>query len=317
MTNEPVLDAQLVFAAERKILKEEGRSGEIAVVRAYRADSKELVWEIENVDGSGDIIKVGNRLYVAGRDQLAALQLRGESEPPVLIWTSPIKYEVQRLLAGADRLFAITQDGLILCYGSAGKARFIGPQTQPRPDTSEADELVRELAARAGASQGYMLFFGVPNVPLFDALLAQTDLQIVAVDTDSARVDQLRREYDSAGLYGTRISFHVGTIDSFQAPSFVARLVILGEGALEPAAQDQAVLKRAYESVRPYGGYLVVLAGHPGNSVTWTETSPGRVGKGAGGKHARVCGRASRWCFVRRSGLDASIREHCQHRQIR
>ena len=77
MTNEPVLDEQLVFAAETKVLKARRVAARYRFVRAYRADNKELVWEVENVDGSGDIIKAGNRIYAAGRDQLTALQLNG------------------------------------------------------------------------------------------------------------------------------------------------------------------------------------------------------------------------------------------------
>ena len=79
VTNEPVLGEQLLYTAETKEIVAEDEESDpetIPVVRAYRVGDKEMVWEVENVDGSGDIIRVGRRLYVAGQNKLAALGAR-------------------------------------------------------------------------------------------------------------------------------------------------------------------------------------------------------------------------------------------------
>jgi outer membrane protein assembly factor BamB len=301
MTNEPVLEERLIFAAEIKELKpaegsKDQPATEVPVVRAYRVDNKELVWEVENIDGSGDIIKAGDRLYVAGRQQLTALQLKGESDVPAVAWTAPLdeSHNVQRLLAGSGRLFAVTLEGSILCFGSSRESRVIQQPVAARPDAG-ALALAQELVEKADASQGYAICFGADQADLLDALLQTTRLQIVVVDRDARRVEEMRRKYDAAGLYGTRISWHVGTIDAFQAPPYVARLVILGKQFTDTAAPDSLALRQAYESVRPYGGCLVVLSGQD-QTAKWTEAlRQARLEK-------PLVGSAEGYAFARRVG---------------
>jgi outer membrane protein assembly factor BamB len=290
-TNEPVLGERWIFAAEIKQPKAEAEAkteakaeseeesgastvqstaGGVPVVRAYRADTKELAWELADIDGSGDIIQAGDRLYVAGAGRLTALQLKGDTEAPEIAWTMPVEYDVQRLLAGSGKLFAVTLDGRILCYGDAAEPRVIERSTTPRP-AGQSPALAGELIDKAGADQGFVLYFGAPDVALLDALLQASQLQLVVVDSDAARVESLRRQYEAAGLYASRISLHVGTIDSFQAPPYVARLVILSGQAADGVQQDVSSLRRAYDSVRPYGGCLVVLSDDKAKA-SWVET---------------------------------------------
>jgi outer membrane protein assembly factor BamB len=269
MTNEPVLADTLIFAAERRGDKQGEEPGGL-VLRAYN-QAKEMVWELEGVDATGDLIQAGSRLYAAGGGNLTALELAADNQPARVVWTLPVADDVQRLLAGDGKLFAVTLSGKILAFATAaedtaGPASNLQPDHQPLPTVASdapSTKLVQMLSQRCGADNGYVLVFGGENSDLLDALLQQTRFELVVVDQDAARVQQLRRRYDAAGLYGARISLHVGTVESYQAPPHVAHLVLVTGKAAASGADDPGMLAAAYQSVRPYGGCLVVLGSGP------------------------------------------------------
>ncbi len=104
-------------------------------IRAYRSD-KQVAWEIA-ADGRGDLIQAGTRLYAAGPQQIVAIDLpRGSAGKPTVAWKLPVEGRVQRLLAGGDRLFAVTAEGRIMAFGAAtegtAKALAAAPLEVPR-----------------------------------------------------------------------------------------------------------------------------------------------------------------------------------------
>ncbi len=256
MTNEPVLYDSLVFAAESLPADQ---ATEIPVIRAYGAD-KQLVWEVQGVDGSGDMIQAGSRLYAAGGGQLTALEFTDPAAQPSVAWQTPAPADIQRLIAAADRLFAVTLDGQILCYAQGSSEPIVIRHEPVRPtggvDSAAAEELVR----LAGTRDGLVLAFGDFPSELVDSALEHTGFELVMVVEDPARAAQLRRHYDAAGKYGRRISVQVGNSKTFQAPPYVANLVVLDSVVTGAAVADRELLRRAYESVRPYGGCLVAFA---------------------------------------------------------
>ena len=194
MTNEPVLDGQYLFVAETKSTdgkkKDESTDAPataVPVVRAYRVDNKELAWEVEGVDGSGDIIKMGDRLYMAGGQRISALQLKGDSERPDVVWSVPVEHDIQRLLAASGKLFAVTLDGSILCFGRSGGDRVLSVQADERR-VAEVDPRLATLIKKAEISQGYVLVFGTAPKGLVDGLLQETESQIVVVHPDADRI---------------------------------------------------------------------------------------------------------------------------------
>ncbi len=285
MTNEPVLDdpalpGASLFAAERKSLvaaptaaaagsdDEEGGSSDAAtagptipVLRGYNA-KKEVVWELPNIDGSGDVIKVGQQLYVAGGQQITALTLKADGSGAEVAWTAPAPADVQRLLAASGRLLAVTLDGRILCYGRAGEISnpqvlAAKPQPRSRAWSGLAPEL-EKLIELKGQESGYLLWFGDASEAVIDQLLSQTRLDLVIVDPNAERVGRLRQIYDAAGVGCKRLSFQVGSIESYQAPPYIAHVVVVSGRAAGEVREDRDVLRRAYDSVRPYGGMLAL-----------------------------------------------------------
>lgn len=228
--NEPVIDGDRLFDSDSSVVRELGTS-------------EKVLWEVK-ADGSGDLIKAGDHLYAAGQSSLSAIALTGK---PAVDWSMPVKGEVRRLLAANGKLIAVTLDGRIQVYG-AGKSigRLESKPQKLAASAADAMKLAQTLIEKAGDKEGHALIFGTEERSLIDALLVQSKMQLTVVEPDVEKVDELRRDYDARGLYGTRITFHAGDALSFQAPPYFANLVIT----------RNTHLAAVYASVRPYGGVL-------------------------------------------------------------
>ncbi len=258
--NEPVLTDELVYSAEV-------RDGN-PVVRAHLArdagkdGQKKLAWEVE-ADGRGDLIQAGSRLYAAGHGSVTIIELaKDPKQRPQIGGSVNVDGEVLRLLAADDRLIAVTLDGRIAVFGADSEALpsvARVPVAEPAQLNEAEEASVRTLVRNIGSDGGYVLWFGADNPRYVTEVLRQTNVRIVAVNDDPRRVEDLRQLLDASGLYGERISVHLGTPKSFRAPQYIADAVIIGQSLAEAISVDAAKLKAAYDSVRPYGSSLIVL----------------------------------------------------------
>ena len=258
--NEPVLTDELVYSAEV-------RDGN-PVVRAHLArdagkdGQKKLAWEVE-ADGRGDLIQAGSRLYAAGHGSVTIIELaKDPKQRPQIGGSVNVDGEVLRLLAADDRLIAVTLDGRIAVFGADSEALpsvARVPVAEPAQLNEAEEASVRTLVRNIGSDGGYVLWFGADNPRYVTEVLRQTNVRIVAVNDDPRRVEDLRQLLDASGLYGERISVHLGTPKSFRAPPYIADAVIIGQSLAEAISVDAAKLKAAYDSVRPYGSSLIVL----------------------------------------------------------
>ncbi|MEI7729824.1 MAG: PQQ-binding-like beta-propeller repeat protein [Verrucomicrobiota bacterium] len=238
------------------------------VIQAWKAD-KTLQWELKG-DGSGDLIRAKNVLYAGGSNVIIGVQMPARAKPgagaagaakPTIVWTQPIEGKVWRLLAANGMLFAVTQEGHILAFGaSAGAQKVIKDDHKTiAPDPATVAK-AQSVLTQSGVKDGYALCLGLDEDDLLPALADASKLQIIGVDADAAKVDRLRRRFDAAGLYGTRISLIVAAPESFGAPPYFAS-VMFANASVSAKLADEAVLHRVYESLRPYGGVLLTATG--------------------------------------------------------
>ncbi len=231
------------------------RGRDVRVVQAYDAKNA-LQWEFE-ADASGDLIKAGDHLYAAGPDEIVAVSLTENK----VTWKHAIDGEVLRLLAANGKLFAVTLDGRILCYGADRQRDPRKPLLKVAADKawpfskSADNKLARQVLALADADEGYALAFGVDDGRMLEAFAEESSMHFVATDPDEATVNGLRRKYDYMDLYGERIVLQQGDPQQFQAPPYLFNLVMLGD-ATAARLHDPATIRLIYESVRPYGGAL-------------------------------------------------------------
>jgi outer membrane protein assembly factor BamB len=247
--NEPVISGDRLFVAD-----DSGKSG--PVVREM-GTSEKVYWEIE-ADGSGDLIRAGNHLYAAGKKALSAIELPAKKDgKPKLSWTLPVEGEIQRLLAANGKLVAVTLDGRIQVYGAGQKVGLVQRETQPLPTApAEAMAQAAALLEKVEDKGGHALVFGTDETGLVYALLASSKMLITVIEPAADKVAALRELYDACGVYGRRITVQEGDPLSFQAPPYIAHLVVVAGSLTEKLQTQPEQLQAAYASVRPYGGTL-------------------------------------------------------------
>lgn len=255
MINEPVLSSDFVYTAEGQ-----------DKVKAFDA-AKKTVWELSGVDGSGDLIQAGNRLYAAGGGKLTAIQLNSGNRVPEIAWTLPIDKEVVRLLAANQRLFAVSLNGQIMAFGvNKPESKPIERTVKSLP-SAELTSLVERLTKLSSMNSGSVLWYGLEDEQLLYSVLQHSEYQIDLVLEDKPQVERLRKVLDNAGVYGKRIVVHHGTIDTFQAPPYISPLVIVDGKQVDAINADHDLLRQAYSSVRPYGGCLVAIHSKLGQAL--------------------------------------------------
>jgi outer membrane protein assembly factor BamB len=229
-----------------------------AVIQAFDNENQ-LAWQVV-ADGSGDLIKAGKRLYAAGPDAIVAVDPPTGSDEARVAWSIPVEGQVLRLVAAADRLFAVTLDGRIIAFGAKqNEPKTLADAAMPVESSIKTSRRASQLLDRVDMPDGYALWFGVDDGQLLEAVVAASELHVVGVDPDAEKIDRLRRRLDKAGLYGNRVALHQGDPATFQAPPYMASLIVLSESAAATLS-DETALGRVYESVRPYGGKLWIPA---------------------------------------------------------
>lgn len=249
--NEPVLAAGLTYSAES--------DGDKQQICAYDSKQEEL-WKID-ADGRGDLILAGDKLYAAGDTEISVIRLPSGKRPPRVLQTIAIGAKAERLLAADGKLFAVTMQGTIIALGHTSTE--VAAQVQP--DRAAVDLEVSGPARTAASqllasadAQGYAFWFGASDDARLAALIADSPFaQFAVVDDDANRVSRLQGELDAAKLLG-RVTAHHSEAASFRPPQYVANVVFVGEDLAGTAAPQS--IKKIYDSVRPYGGVMYLLA---------------------------------------------------------
>ena len=261
MPDEPVLSEGIVYAAATEKNQD--------VVRAFGRDQK-MLWEVA-ADATGDLIRSGDHLLAAGKQSITAIRLPANSQNKTVTidWTIPASGNVQRLLTADGKLFAVTLEGTIQCFGQgvASTQHYPKPVAEPVNVSPELSKASAELLA-LGDAQGYAFWFGSADDALIDAVAAKSPfVQLAVVDDDKVRIDRLRRRMNSAGLNG-RVTAHFSSAETFMPPQHVAHMVFVGRELA--ASTNPKTISAIYNAVRPYGGAMVLLADKNQSTIATT-----------------------------------------------
>jgi len=226
------------------------------IVRTARRHRWEMdtLWECP-VDGTGALAKVGDTLYAGGQNAVSALDLSASGAPRVR-WQAAIDGTAARIIAADERLFVVTLEGRIYAFGpdEAQPKTHRVVVTEASPPDAASENLAAEMMASVTINKGYCLMFGLGDGRLAETLARNAPLRVIGVDPDAEKVAALRRRFDDAGLYGTRISLHVGDATTFRAPPYLAALTVSENLKAAGLDQGEAFVKAVYHSMRPYGG---------------------------------------------------------------
>lgn len=202
-------------------------------------------------------LRAADTLY-ASNDQgvVGAIDIPQGGEKASISWSYRVKGPVWSMLAGDDRLFVVTTEGLLYCFGAEqSEPKWHGNGDTPSIEVSrQYRRLSRRILEQAAAQQGYCVLLGADDGGLLRALLTESQFHIIVVDEDAERVKALRREMDDAHLYGSRVSILVGDVASVQLPAYLASLIVAQDVHSAGLAELGASVQKVYDSLRPYGG---------------------------------------------------------------
>ena len=110
------------------------------------------------------------------------------------------------------------------------------PANVAKLSASKVQQEVVDLSlAHLPSSRGMALIVGCQDVELMAELARNSELKIVAIDTDQLQVEEARKKLIGAGIYGWRVDVH--HVDSYKSPGItgeLANLVIcLGQNGMK------------------------------------------------------------------------------------
>jgi len=171
--------------------------------------------------------------------------------PGEVAWEQGVDGEIWSMFAGNGRLYIVTRDGRIYCFGDgvSAEARHYAYESSGMIPGSEAVDLAESIIGMAGVKDGYGLIHGVDDSALIKALVDNSSMHFVVAGTDPEKINSLRHSLDNAGIYGSRVSvINSGQEGTVFIPYIYSLMVFSGGGYTD----DQ--IMRAFNSLRPYGG---------------------------------------------------------------
>jgi outer membrane protein assembly factor BamB len=214
-----------------------------------------VLWQ---ADAGGAIdrifIAAGRCVYGSKGSTVAAVETgRGGA----VSWRANVTGKVWNMLAADGKLFVVTCEGKIYCFGAGtGAAQTFAyqPVSLPAPN-DQWGEKAKGILKAAGTTEGQGVVLGLGSGRLVEELARQSNLDLVVLESDQARIAGARQRLDGAGLYGKRVHIVPGNVASVLMPPYLANLVV-AEDPEAAGLQTDAVVRKAFDVLRPYGGTL-------------------------------------------------------------
>jgi len=241
------------------VMKEtKDRKGKPITVPAHQAG-----WSVKNVPAGTALIVAADTIVTSGGNRIATVSAKDGNS----IWSHEVDDIAYGLAVSNGRLIVSTASGAIHCYSAVSLPGNLHAELRPRAVEApygENDEMARaaaEIIDRAEITEGYCVDLGCGDGRLAYELAKQSDLYVVAIDADPAKVANARQKLAAAGLYGTRVTVHLGDPADTHFPKYFANLVVsrnsLGDGPQVVSTRE------AFRLQRPFGG--VSCVGRPGS----------------------------------------------------
>jgi outer membrane protein assembly factor BamB len=212
--------------------------------------------DVESLAAGGGWLFVGT----PGLVYATPLPLREGLAPRV--WQAVVDGVPACLAADDERLLVSTREGRVYCFGpnrppTPGSAprRYPRKPTPVSPTNDEWGERAEQVLRDSGVRDGWCVSWGVGTGRLITELALRSRLRVVAVEPDAERAASVRADLEAADLYGERVSILTPpSADAVQLPPYLATLMVSEDLAQAGCDGGEAFLRRAFASLRPYGG---------------------------------------------------------------
>jgi len=175
-----------------------------------------------DVLGKKVFCKAGDYLYAGSSGSIVAKGGRQQ-------WQKSIVGTPACMLAGDNKLFVVTTEGRIYCYGGTEVSnpavidKVVDPIAWPGED--EWTTKAQAVLAATGVDEGYCLVLGVGTGRLMEELARQHylhkddysypyDLHIIGLDPNAAKIEILRRRWDDMGIPNERLGATAALLSS-------------------------------------------------------------------------------------------------------
>ena len=158
-------------------------------------------WQLKDVPVGTSLIVAGNTIVSSGGKRIATFSLEG-GKP---IWSDQVDDVAHGLAVSDGRLFVSTASGAIHCYTSASEPAETQMELRakvtdaPYGDNEEIARAAAEIIDRSGVKEGYCVDLGCGDGSLAYELATQSQLFVVAIDSDPLNVATARRKLAAAG----------------------------------------------------------------------------------------------------------------------
>jgi len=199
--------------------------------------------------------KAGARLYAGGPGQIAAVEDLGATG--IERWTEPITGTPTTMLAADDKLFVVTAEGYLYCFGEIDTGAPLpsgGPPPIDWPPEDAWTDEAQAILADTGVDAGYAFVLGLGTGRLAEELVRHSDLCVIAVDPNPATVAALRARWDAMHVPGERLSALTGDVCAAALPPYAAGLAASEDPSAAENGQGVAFVEALFASLRPYGG---------------------------------------------------------------
>ncbi len=280
-------------ASEIKKVETKDRKGEPLTLTKWSIPDR---WEFKGPGGHGMLI-AGSRLYSGDENKLLAFDFPADvPEPaesaednededdigptPTLAWELDIPGTPTSLIAADDRLFVVTQENELLCFGpDKTKPRSFELPHEEIAKSSDHEETVAAMFKDIDVKNGYGVCVGLKDGSLLLEMLRQEPtLNMIAMDPDAELVNKIRNQLIERDLYGTRASVLVGDLEQLEMPAYLAKIVVSEtpevitrlhtakhenstdeDGVASDENEASAYIRRLFAILRPYGGTACIL----------------------------------------------------------
>jgi outer membrane protein assembly factor BamB len=225
------------------------------------------LWKLETDLGPSKLhLKAGGRLYCSAKDRVAAIDIPTQDHPAEISWRHRIKGDVWRMLAADEKLFVVTEQGLLYCFGEKKvKPQHFSDSEEPLKKASKpVQRRARQILRQSRQRKGYCLWLGLGNRQLLHEVLRESELHVIVVEPNRDRVSVLRRELEQAGEYGSRVSVVTGDMAHASIPPYIASLIVVQDPKTAGIVGQDSVVERLCRAMRPYSG------------VAWLQVSKDR-----------------------------------------
>ncbi len=212
-----------------------------------------LIWK-EKIDESYSMILAGNSIVVGSEEKVELF----DSNSGKKLWSMKVDGTVYSLAVSDGNLLVSTDQGNIYSFSAKRKTspQIYAPKIVQNPYKNVANrqlyaDAVQDILSK-GIDKGYCLVVGSETGYLAYELATKTNLKIIGIEDDPAKVEESRRLLNKAGIYGDKVSIIQGSLSELPFSKYFADLIVsdkmLLSGKLSTSADE------IYRVLKPYGG---------------------------------------------------------------